>query len=183
MSKYLIVYGTKEGHTAKIAQRISDVIRQHGHTIDIYDARKLPASLSLDGYNGILVGLSIHMFQWSSAARNFVRNNKHQLEITQSAFFSVSLTAANKDLNARSQLDYWIEKFFDATGWHPKVIGNFAGCLAYTRYGFFTRFVMKSIARSQNESTDTSKDHEFTNWEEVIKFAEDFVQQTQQDAH
>lgn len=179
MSKYLIVYGTKEGQTAKIAERIGDIIRQLGHTVDIFDARNTSKSLSVDGYNGILVGSSIHMMQWSNDARNFVRDNITPIKNVSSAFFSVSMAAAGKDPKAASGVNQWVQKFLDSTSWHPKTVGNFAGCLAYTKYGFITRWFMKSIAWAQNQPTDTSKDYEYTDWDQVKTFAEDFVQQTE----
>jgi menaquinone-dependent protoporphyrinogen oxidase len=47
-----------------------------------------------------------------------------------------------------------------------------AGSLAYTQYSFFTRFIMKRIARRQGAPTDTSRDYEFTNWDDVARLAE-----------
>jgi len=40
-----------------------------------------------------------------------------------------------------------------------------AGALSYTKYNFLVRFVMKRIAKAQGASTDTSRDHELTDWE------------------
>jgi len=181
MSRYLIVYGTKEGQTAKIADKIGEVIRERGFEADIYDARKLPPTFQFDGYKGALVGSSIHMLQWSSPALRFVRRYKNQLDKIPSAFFSVSMTAASATPEERSKLDPYVQKFFNKSGWHPKVVGNFAGSLAYTKYGFFTRWLMQRIARSKGESadTDTSHDVEFTDWEQVTKFADDFINQVE----
>jgi menaquinone-dependent protoporphyrinogen oxidase len=35
----------------------------------------------------------------------------------------------------------------------------------YTKYNFLIRFVMKRIARQAGASTDTSHDHDYTDWE------------------
>lgn len=175
MSKYLIIYGTKEGQTAKIADKIGEVVRQRGFQADVYDARKVPTKFQIDGYTAALVGSSIHMLQWSSPALQFVRRYKTQLDKVPSAFFSVSMTAASTTPEERSKLDPYVQKFFNKTGWNPKMVGNFAGSLAYTKYGFFTRWLMLRIARSKGESSDTSHDVEFTDWEQVTKFAEDFI--------
>jgi menaquinone-dependent protoporphyrinogen oxidase len=181
MSKYLIVYGTKEGQTAKIADKIGEVIRQRGYQTDIYDARKIPTTFQFDGYTAALVGSSIHMMKWSAPVLQFVRRYKFQLEKVPSAFFSVSMTAASATQEERSKLEPYVQKFFDKSGWRPSTVGNFAGSLAYTKYGFFTRWVMQRIAQSKGESsnTDTSHDIEFTDWEQVSKFANDFVTQVE----
>jgi menaquinone-dependent protoporphyrinogen oxidase len=181
MSKYLIVYGTKEGQTAKIADKIGEVIRQHGLQADIYDARKVPTAFQFDGYTGALIGSSIHMSQWSSPALQFVRRYKIQLDKVPSAFFSVSMTAASPTPEERAKLNPYVQKFFDKSGWHPETVGNLAGSLTYTKYGFFTRWLMHRIARSKGEGadTDTSHDIEFTDWEHVTRFADDFVNEAE----
>ena len=46
-----------------------------------------------------------------------------------------------------------------------------AGALAYTRYGFLTRFFMRRIAKKEGGPTDTSRDHELTDWGMVARFA------------
>ena len=175
MCKFLIVYGTKESQTAKIAERIGEVMRQNGCHADIRDANQIGADFPVEGYTGILVGASIHMGRWSSAACRFVRRYKSHLETVPSAFFSVSLSDASTTPKERSAFGRYIENFFNDSGWQPKVVGRFAGALAYTRYGFCTRFLMKRIAQSNGKSTDTSRDHEYTDWDEVTKFAKDFI--------
>jgi menaquinone-dependent protoporphyrinogen oxidase len=47
-----------------------------------------------------------------------------------------------------------------------------AGRLAYTQYGILTRLLMTWIARRQGGPTDTSRDHELTNWDEVARLAD-----------
>jgi menaquinone-dependent protoporphyrinogen oxidase len=59
-----------------------------------------------------------------------------------------------------------------ALGWHPGHVVSFAGRLAYTRYGFLKRFVMRKIARREGGPTDVTRDHELTRWGDVDRFAE-----------
>ena len=175
MSKFLIVYGTKEDQTAKIAEHIGEVMRQNGYYADVRNAHQICVEFPAEEYAGVLVGASIHMGRWSSAALRFVRRYKSHLDNVPSAFFSVSLTDASDTPKERSALDRHVEGFFDQSGWQPQIVGRFAGALAYTRYGFCTRFLMKRIAQSNGKSTDTSRDHEYTDWNQVTKFTKDFV--------
>ena len=122
MSKYLIVYGTKEGQTAKISDRIGEVFRQRGHTVDIHDARKIPSTFKFEGYSGALIGSSIHIGQYSSPVIQFAKQYKSQLEGVPSTFFSVSMQAASATPEERARLDPWIQKFFNKCDWHPKDI-------------------------------------------------------------
>ena len=58
----------------------------------------------------------------------------------------------------------------DETGWRPARVLPVAGALAYSRYNFLIRFVMKRIARKAGAPTDTSRDYEFTNWPALDTF-------------
>jgi menaquinone-dependent protoporphyrinogen oxidase len=57
----------------------------------------------------------------------------------------------------------------------PARIVSVAGRLAYREYGFFIRWVMKRIAKKEGAPTDTSRDYELTNWEEVDALARDIA--------
>jgi menaquinone-dependent protoporphyrinogen oxidase len=64
----------------------------------------------------------------------------------------------------------------DATGLDPDVVGLFAGALAYRRYGWFKRHLMRSIARRQGGDTDMTRDFEYTDWDAVTEFAADALE-------
>jgi menaquinone-dependent protoporphyrinogen oxidase len=173
MTKILIAYGTTEGHTARIAERIADVVRGQGHEAEALDLKRSPDAL-MDQYDALVVGGSIHMGKHDAHVRDFVRRNRGLLERLPSAFFSVSLAAHGDMENARA----YVENFEQETGWRPAHVGFFSGALLYRQYGFLKRFMMKRIVHSKpgNLSLDTSRDHEYTEWDEVKRFAEDFLQ-------
>jgi menaquinone-dependent protoporphyrinogen oxidase len=50
-----------------------------------------------------------------------------------------------------------------------------AGALLYTKYNFIVRFVMKQIVKKKSGSTDTSRDHEYTDWAALDRFVEDLL--------
>ena len=49
-----------------------------------------------------------------------------------------------------------------------------AGALPYTRYNWFIRRVMKRIAAKAGGDTDTTRDYEYTDWQDLRSFAEQF---------
>lgn len=173
MAKILIVYGTKEGQTQKIANRIADVVRTQGYDVLVTNASEIHSDFDINDYSSVIVGASIHLQSYASSVRHFIQRYKSDLERLPSAFFSVSLTDATTEY--QSQIDNCLNSFYNKTGWHPKTVGRFAGALAYTKYGFFTRHMMKYIAKKGGYSVDTSQDHDYTNWEQVEKFTNDFV--------
>ena len=172
MTKILIAYGTTEGQTARIADRLRELMRSRGLEVDALNL-KLSQRVSVDGYDAVVVGGSIHLGKHQEDVVEFVRTNRADLDRLPSAFFSVSL-AANGDLpNAEAYVENLVQK----TGWHPSKVGLFSGALLYRQYGFLKRYMMKRIVRDKpGMSTDTSRDYVYTDWYQVRRFAEDFVE-------
>ena len=52
-----------------------------------------------------------------------------------------------------------------------------AGAIMYRKYGFLKRFFMKLIASGAGGNTDTSKNYEYTDWDEVEHFTTGFLAQ------
>lgn len=172
MSKIYIPYGTAEGQTAKIAEYIADVIRDHGHEAHAVDIKEAAGTVP-DGYDGVIVGASIHMGKHDKHIADFVHKNRDTLERLPSVFFSVSLAAHGDSEEAES----YVEQFEQETAWRPVKVARFGGALLYTQYGFVKRHLMKKIARDKpgDLGTDTSRDYVYTDWDAVRRFTEDFL--------
>jgi len=172
VTKILITYGTSEGQTGKIAEVIADVIRAVGHEVEAVDIRELRGDFPA-GYDGVIVGASIHMGKHDKHVVEFVQKNRASLEGVPSAFFSVSLAAHGDTEEAEG----YVEQFEQETGWRPARIALFGGALLYTHYGFVKRHMMKKIAQDKpgHLGTDTSRDYVYTEWDGVKRFAETFV--------
>jgi menaquinone-dependent protoporphyrinogen oxidase len=173
MTKILIAYGTTEGQTARIADHIADAIRKRGVEAQALDLKR-STDVSLEDYDGVIVGGSIHMGKHQDHVVDFVRANRFALERLPSAFFSVSLAAHGDMENAEA----YVANFEQQTGWRPTKVGLFSGALLYHQYGLLKRYMMKRIVRDTpgGLSTDTSRDHLYTDWDQVRRFAEDFLE-------
>ncbi len=179
MARILLVYGTTEGHTASIAERMASVMRDDGHEVEMLDSREARKKVVTEPFDGIVVGGSIHAGDYQSSLREFVKRNREVLERTPSAFFSVSLSAADSDEESVADTQQMIDKFIAETGWRPQRVENIAGALVYTQYNFFIKQVMKLIVKQQGHGDlDTSKDHDFTDWAAVERFAREFANST-----
>jgi menaquinone-dependent protoporphyrinogen oxidase len=172
MTKILVAYGTTEGQTARIADQLAEVIRSRGLEADALNL-KHSQRISVDGYDAVIVGGSIHMGKHQEDVVEFVRKNRSNLDRLPSAFFSVSLAANGDPANAEA----YVENFVQQTGWRPSKVGLFSGALLYRQYGFLKRNMMKRIVRDKpGMSTDTSRDYFYTDWDQVKRFADDFVE-------
>ncbi|MGH1565355.1 flavodoxin domain-containing protein [Mumia sp. DW29H23] len=172
MSRILILYGSTEGQTATIAEHVADVVRGHGHDVDVADVKR-SRRLRLDPYDAVVVGASIHMGKHDHRVVDFVTRHREALEHVPSAFFSVSLAAHGDEGTA----ERYVEELERRTGWRPAVVARFAGALRYTRYGILKRHMMKRIALDKpgGLGTDISRDYEYTDWAAVERFADDVV--------
>jgi menaquinone-dependent protoporphyrinogen oxidase len=91
------------------------------------------------------------------------------------AFVSVCLSALQQDPEAQRALRAIVDRFTAEAGWKPAVVKPVAGALLYTRYNWFVRWVMKRIVRKAGGDTDTTRDYEYTDWEDLRLFAEHFA--------
>lgn len=175
--KVFLSYGTTEGQTAKIADVVADVLRDRGHEITMVDVKDARGAIP-DGYDGIVLGASIHMGKHDKHVVELARKNHQMLARVPSAFFSVSLAAHGDPPEAEG----YVEQFEQETGWRPGTVGIFGGALLYTQYGFVKRHMMKKIASDKPGSLDTdiSRDHVYTEWDGVRRFAEGFAAQLEQ---
>ena len=83
--------------------------------------------------------------------------------------------AVRCDHSDDAQTEAMIERFIVETGWYPTATKPVAGALTYTKYSFIMRLVMKRIARAARGSTDTRRDHVYTDWAALDRFVADFV--------
>jgi menaquinone-dependent protoporphyrinogen oxidase len=115
-----------------------------------------------------VVGASIIRGRHQRYIRDFARRHHEQLNRMRSAFVSVSGAAQG----SREQARGYIDEFVQQTGWNPRFPASFAGSMAYTQYGPLLRWITKFMSKRRGGPTDTSRDHEFTDWKAVDRFAE-----------
>jgi menaquinone-dependent protoporphyrinogen oxidase len=171
MSNILVVYGSTYGQTERIAHRIAGILRDAGHGVDVHKGDKLPDALSLGRYDGFLVAASVLRGQYQKYIRDFTRRYAAVLNGARSAFVSVCGAAGGDPPEAQGYIDALLRE----TAWRPTVTRSFTGAVAYTRYGWLLRLVLKSISRRKGLPTDTSRDWDFTEWDEVERFAHELA--------
>lgn len=173
--KLLIVYGTSEGQTRKIAEFLQKEAEKAGIYAALCDATCNP--INPEGYDGVMIGASMHMHKYQAAIEYYVKTHMATLNDMPSAFFSVSLSALSKDYDKESyqELTDLTDRFLIDTGWKPESTAFIAGALRYTQYDFFKKFIMRQIAKRGKGDTDTSHDHEYTDWNQVRSFLNDFM--------
>ena len=172
MSRILIVYGTTEGQTAKIANTIAQSLRAQGDSVDVVAATA--GAPDPAGFAGVLVAASVHGGRYQKLVERWVRTHAPQLAGLPTAFVSVSLGVLQQDPKVQQEVAAIVDRFLIATGWTPALTKSVAGALVYTRYNWIKRWVMRRIAKAAGGDADTSKDYEYTDWQQVEELARTF---------
>jgi len=175
--RILIVYGSVHGQTRKIVDYVANRLIAEGQSLEVHDAARIPVGLDLADFDSVVVASPIRMGAYAPSVVRFARNHRQALTRMPSAFLSVSLAAANTANRemAAAELAKRVDMFSKKTGWTPARVEHVAGALAYARYGFVTRWIMRRIANSHGQETDTSRDHEYTDWTALGRFADSLV--------
>ncbi|HEI8867947.1 menaquinone-dependent protoporphyrinogen IX dehydrogenase [Serratia sp. AKBS12] len=171
--KALILYSSRDGQTRAIASYIASQL-QDTLSCDVIDLLQAD-NVDLDQYQRIMIGASIRYGHFHPALDKFVKSHAARLNQLPSAFFSVNLTARKPEKRS-PQTNGYTRKFLLASPWQPTQCAVFAGALRYPRYRWFDRIMIQFIMRMTGGETDSSKEVEYTNWQEVDRFAQEFRQ-------
>jgi len=171
----LILYGTVEGQTAKITEYIANIFNNTGHQVTTRFGEQLPDNFDLENFDAAIIGSSIHMGDYPKYIEEFVSTHSDWLNSVPSAFFTVCMAIHSQREQSREAAKHFGKDFVARTGWQPELNVTFAGAVKYTQYNFVTRFIMKLISKREGGSTDTSRNHEYTDWEVVARFAKKFA--------
>jgi menaquinone-dependent protoporphyrinogen oxidase len=172
MNEILVLYASTHGQTAEIATVVGRAIQRAGAKADV---RRLEKNLDVAPwrYDAVVIGASIHVGKHQKEVVEWVRRNAAALNDMPTAFFSVSLTAAEDTPEAAATVRRLIDEFTEQTSWTPGLARSFAGALKYREYRLFTRFAMKMIAGRGGHPTDTRRDYDYTDWDAVERFGKE----------
>lgn len=175
MANILFVYGTTEGQTRKIAQRIGGYIRAKGHVLEVVDSADIRESLDLGKFDCYFLAGSLHQGRHQRSLVHFIKDHAEALAARPSSFLSVSLSAVHKDADHQADVQRCIDQFLEETDWKPTETHPVEGALRYVEYDWFKRMIMKSIAKKEGGDTDTSKDCEYTDWSALEQYVDGFL--------
>lgn len=164
----LLAFASSHGQTRDIACALAARLESRGHAVELADATlALPGPA---GFDAVILGSRVQNGRHAPSIERYARIHRLALAALPSAFFSVSMSAAQH--GAGPDPNGYIERFFTLTGWRPACVTAFGGALKYTRYGWLLRQVMRFIARRGGHATDTRRDHHYTDWAAVARFAD-----------
>ena len=173
MTRVLVLYGTTDGHTRKVAQRLADTIRTYNIDVDVANADV--DEVVPHGYAGVIVAASLHAGGYQPAVLRWTTRHADTLATKTTAFVTVCLGILQHEPAVQRELDRLRSAFLQTAGWQPTVTKNVAGALLYRNYNWLKRLAMVRIVRKAGGDTDTSRNYEYTDWKDVEAFAAEFA--------
>ena len=169
----LIVYGTTEGQTRKIAEWTAMHIRESGHEAELLDGAALKSDLDLETYDAFIIAASVHQEYHQEAITNYVIAHREVLDAKPSALVSVSLSAVLE--GARAEAQKYMDSFILVSGWRPRRNLLLGGALRLTEYDYFQEQIVKFIVMKRGDAPSTG-DREFTDWHALAGFVDGFLE-------
>lgn len=165
--KTVIFYLTRDGQTRKIAEKMASelddcTLLNLRENADIF-AEQLAA------FDVIVIGASIRYGHFDPLLEQFIAKHSALLNQKKSAFFSVNLTARKANRNT-PETNVYTRKLLARIAWQPTIVEVFAGALRYPRYRWFDRVMIRFIMKITGGETDTRREYEYTNWDQVSQF-------------
>ena len=173
--KLLIVYGTTEGQTRKIAEYLKSEAEKTGAEVTLCDASI--EQVKPEKFKAVMIASSMHTEKYQTSVIHYIKSNLAALNDMPTAFVSVSLSAMAESYDPESynEMKSLTADFLTETGWKPVAIEYAAGALRYTQYDFFKKFTLRQLTKKIGGNNDTTVNHEYTDWTRLGKFLKTFI--------
>jgi menaquinone-dependent protoporphyrinogen oxidase len=165
----LVLYASTHGQTEKIALRVEEILRELGVEA-VAEKADGPVDIDPSDFDAVVVGASVHAGHHQREVLTWAKAHAATLNGMPSAFFSVSLSAAEDTDESREDNEGYLDDFAEQTGWTPTERTVLAGALQYLEYDFMTKLLMRLLMKHQDHPTDTSRDYDYTDWGQVESF-------------
>ena len=166
----LIIYSSTDGQTKKICETIKENLPS-GNKFKLISLDEA-LYFNLEKCEKIIIGASIRYGRHNKKVLDFIIKNKNILDLKKTAFFSVNVVA-RKEEKSTPETNPYVLSFLKKTNWKPNKLSVFAGKVDYPNYNFINKIVIRFIMMITKGPTDINNSYEFTNWENVRKFAKE----------
>ncbi len=150
MSSALVVYGTKSGCTAEIAETIGGALRAAGVATEVVPAEDKPDA---SAYDAVIVGSGVRAGLWHAHVKQWFVGHAEALKQRPVALFTVGLTIATNPERADTVRGY-TDLLLSETGVEPVDIGLFPGMNVPEHFSRPERFVMRAMKAPEGDFRD-----------------------------
>jgi menaquinone-dependent protoporphyrinogen oxidase len=167
----LLLYGTSEGQTRKIAGFVAERLRAVGHDVLLRDAMRPYPPVHAADFDAVIIAARVHAGGYQRQIVAFTRANRAALERIPNAFLSVSMSAARLARGDEARLAHYVSHFITRSGWRPEHVLHVAGARLYLRHNFIGRAILRLV---DGNRFDVRQNHEWTDWQALETFTARF---------
>lgn len=159
----LILYGSIEGQTKKIAQFAADELIKAGQDVRVFDAAERTTAIPFDGVDKVILAGSVHERRHPKDFEVALSAHKKQLSDRKTLLVSVSLSAAFDE--GQEEAQEYVTELKMRTGLEPDAQALVAGAVRSDRYDYFATQVVRHVVLRDRSYDPTEGTHEFTDWD------------------
>lgn len=171
--RVLLIYASRHGQTRRIAERLSDVAGANGAETHLFAVDEIPRHLAPHVADVVVLAAPVYHDRHPKSAERFATEHRTDLAKVQSVFVSVS--GAARTAEGRDMAGSYVRAFCGTTGWMPDRVELVAGGEPYTKYNWFTRWLMIRHNRKLGRVVDPKRDYDFTDWDAVDRLGTDLA--------
>ncbi|RVT86835.1 protoporphyrinogen oxidase [Rhodobacteraceae bacterium CCMM004] len=169
----LIVYGTVEGQTRKIARSVEGQVAAAGHDATLFDAGDKTGEVDFTGVDAVILAASVHERRHPVPFEVFLSAHRDDLNARRCLMLSVSISAAFPEGLEEAQ-DY-VDEMKLRTGLAPAAEALVAGAVRSRKYDYFAQQVIRHVVLRGREAAVAGDDAEFTDWGALERTVADFL--------
>ncbi|MFC6637731.1 protoporphyrinogen oxidase [Sulfitobacter sp. JBTF-M27] len=169
--KTLIIFGTVEGQTGKIARYAAEVLERLGHEVELIDADD-PAEISFAGVDAAILAASVHQRRHPRKFEALLTAHAADLAKVKTLLLSVSLNAAFPE--GHEEAREYVTDMEMRTHFTPTDDMLVGGALRTAHYDYFALQVIQHVVMRGRPFDPSETEHEFTDWDALTRKLESF---------
>jgi menaquinone-dependent protoporphyrinogen oxidase len=167
MKSVLVIYMSRQGHTARVARRLCESIVEAGGQATMMDVREAThEGVDWDRHDVVALGAPVLYGTYDKSFLAFVAAHKADLDRKPNSFFNVSVVARTPE-KATPAGNRYMQKFLEISPWKPRDLKVIAGKVDYPSWPWHERVMIQMIMKMTHGPTDPTTIIDYTDWNDV----------------
>lgn len=170
MRSVLILYMSRQGHTARVSRRLCESIAGAGGQAEMMDLREAShEGVDWARYDVVALGAPVLYGTYDKSVFEFVAAHKDELDRKPNSFFNLSVVARVPE-KSTVEGNRYMQKFLTLSPWKPKHLKVIAGKVDYPSWPWHERVMIQMIMKFTHGPTDKSTVIDYTDWQDVAAY-------------
>ncbi|MCL1143865.1 menaquinone-dependent protoporphyrinogen IX dehydrogenase [Shewanella gaetbuli] len=179
MTKVLVLYYSRGGHTAQISRAIAQQIMASGAECDVVNIHDVKNNLEWSKYHAVALGACVLYGSYHKSVFRFVEQYQAQLAAIPNSFFCVNVVARKPEKRVPENNKY-LQKFLLLSPWKPQDVKIIAGLVDYPSWRWYDSLMIRLIMKMTDGPTDPKAIIDYTDWQDVACYGEHILSLAQE---